>query len=245
MTGSVLRPFWLAVMLLTRLPAPRVDTVRDEDMGRSLLAYPLVGLIVGGLLCLPAGLFPEADGLLLAALVLVVWAVVTGALHLDGLGDAADGWLGGHGDAERTLAIMQDPRSGSAAVVAIAGLLLVKFAALGVLIEGGQWPALLLAPVAGRIMPVLLFLTTDYVRRGGISTGIVAHLPRSSAWVLLAVVGLALASYSLAAAAVVGVVFWLLRRLMVRRIHGCTGDTAGALVEITEAAWLVALGLAL
>lgn len=240
-----LKPFWLALMFLTRLPAPRLDDIRDRDMGRSLLAYPLVGLIIGGLLCLPLVVLPQADPLLLAAFITVLWAIITGALHLDGLGDAADGWLGGHGDAERTLAIMQDPRSGAAAVVAIAALLLLKLAALKVIVAHGAWPTLLLAPFAGRLAPMLLFLTTAYVRKGGISTAIVAHLPRGSAWVVLVLGALALGVYSLPALIGVLAVFWLLRRLMLRRIGGCTGDTAGALLEITETSWLVAIGLML
>jgi adenosylcobinamide-GDP ribazoletransferase len=56
---------------------------------------------------------------MLAALLLAVWVLLTGGLHLDGLADTADAWIGGQGDRDRTLAIMKDPRSGPIAIVAI------------------------------------------------------------------------------------------------------------------------------
>ena len=51
--------------------------------------------------------------LLTAALVLAVWVLLTGALHLDGVADCADAWVGGFGDREKTFQILKDPRSGT------------------------------------------------------------------------------------------------------------------------------------
>jgi adenosylcobinamide-GDP ribazoletransferase len=65
-----------------------------------------------------------------AALLLTVWVLLSGGLHLDGLADSADAWLGGFGDRERTLTIMKDPRSGPIAVVVLVLVLLLKFCAL-------------------------------------------------------------------------------------------------------------------
>lgn len=68
--------------------------------------------------------------ILVAALVLALWVYFTGAMHLDGVADTADAWVGGLGDHQRTLEIMKDPRVGAMAVAAMLLVLLVKFAAI-------------------------------------------------------------------------------------------------------------------
>ncbi|WP_162232572.1 adenosylcobinamide-GDP ribazoletransferase, partial [Methylogaea oryzae] len=98
--------------------------------GRSLLAYPAVGLLIGVLLAVVHGLSDAAPPAVSAALILLTWVLSTGALHLDGLADCADAWVGGHGSRERTLQILKDPHAGSVAVAVTVTVLLAKFAAL-------------------------------------------------------------------------------------------------------------------
>ncbi len=99
-----------------------------------------------------------------------------------GLADSADAWLGGFGDMEKTQRILKDPLVGAAGVIAIVGVLLLKFAALAALLENNHWQIILLAPVIGRALILLLFLTTPYVRAGGLASAVTAHLPRNAAW---------------------------------------------------------------
>jgi adenosylcobinamide-GDP ribazoletransferase len=190
----------------------------------------------------------DIGGWLPAAIVLTVWVALTGALHLDGLADSADAWAGGFGDRERTLAIMKDPRSGPVAVVALVLVLLLKFAALEHAIARHDWIALALAPMLGRVAPLLLFLTTPYVRPGGLGSELARHLPRRGGMAMLSVT-FAGAVFAVGARGawlllVAGFLFWWLRLSMVRRIGGTTGDTAGATVELIECAVLVSLALA-
>ena len=119
-------PLLIALQFLTSLPIrlPAMPTPRQQ--GRSLLHYPAVGLFLGALLWLAALLLEGASPLLQAALLLALWVALTGALHLDGLADSADAWLGGFGDPARTLEIMKDPRSGPIAVVVLVLLLLLN-----------------------------------------------------------------------------------------------------------------------
>jgi adenosylcobinamide-GDP ribazoletransferase len=182
--------------------------------------------------------------LLHAALLLTVWVLLSGALHLDGLADSADAWLGGFGDRERTLTIMKDPRSGPIAVVALVLVLLLKFAALLALIEQGQGMALIIVPVLGRAALLGLFLTTPYVRKGGLGQALADHLPRKAGgWVLgLSALGCVLIAGFGAVLISLGVFVWL-RRVMMRRLGGTTGDTAGAMLELLEMAVLVGLAL--
>ena len=237
----------LALQFLTCIPVALRFEPQPADWGRSALAYPLIGLLIGLLLAGLQRLVGHADPLLQAALLAITWTLLTGGLHLDGLADSADAWVGGRGDRERTLAIMKDPRSGPAGVSAIVLALLLKFAALAALAKAGAWPALLLAPMLGRSALLALLLITPYVRPGGLGSALSAHLPRAAAGLILAVAlaaSLFLAGrqggFALAGAAIA----WLaLRQMMMHRLGGMTGDTMGAAVELTEVAVLVACAL--
>ncbi|QBF28012.1 adenosylcobinamide-GDP ribazoletransferase [Pseudomonas tructae] len=240
-------PFWIALQFLSSLPVRLPGMPAPEQMGRSLLFYPLVGLLFGAVLWGLNALLAGSPLLLHAALLLSAWVLLSGALHLDGLADSADAWLGGFGDRERTLLIMKDPRSGPIAVVTLGLVLLLKFCALLALIERGEGLLLLLAPLIGRAALLGLFLCTPYVRSGGLGQALADHLPRrAGALVLLAsalLCGLLAGLEGLWVLAVATLVFAWLRRLMVRRLGGTTGDTAGALLELLELAVLIALVL--
>ncbi len=239
-------PLLIALQFLTRLPVRLPGMPAPEQVGRSLLWYPLVGLLLGALLLAAQALLSQQPAVLQAALLLTLWVALSGALHLDGLADTADAWVGGYGDRERTLAIMKDPRSGPIAVVVLVLLLLLKFAALLVLLQAGQTLALLLAPWLGRSALPLLLRSTAYVRPGGLGDQLAEHLPRRE---LPRVLGLHLALLALTglsglwALLAATLVFVLWRRALLARLQGTTGDTAGALVELTEVAVLLVLAL--
>ena len=112
-------PWWVALQFLTRLPVRLAGMPSPQQIGRSLLWYPLVGLLIGLLLFALQQLLGGLSLMLQAALLLAVWVGVSGGLHLDGLADSADAWVGGFGDRARTLEIMKDPRSGPIAVVVL------------------------------------------------------------------------------------------------------------------------------
>ncbi|TAM46085.1 MAG: adenosylcobinamide-GDP ribazoletransferase [Gammaproteobacteria bacterium] len=241
-----MRAVWLAVQFLTRLPTPRVE-IDATARGTSVLFYPLVGLLIGALLALLHWPLATTDAGLEAALLLLVWVLVTGGLHLDGLADSADAWLGSHGDRARALAIMKDPYTGPAGTAAVVLVLLIKFAALSALLWESAWEALVVAPLLGRAALVALLLTMPYVRPDGIGAEHAAHLPRISAAGVLVATGVAVVAWLewdglwLLAAAAVAV--YGLRYLMLRRLGGTTGDTLGASCEIVEATVLVTLAL--
>lgn len=235
----------LAIQFLTRLPAPALTSLAPEDWGRSALAYPLVGLLIGALLAMLQFALSLSDPLLQAALLLTAWVLLTGGLHLDGLADSADAWVGGHGDRDRTLEIMKDPRSGPAAVSAIVLVLLLKFAALAVLLRSGSRPALVLVPLLGRAALLGLLLSTPYVRAGGMGAAIAGHLPRKTALALLLALAVGLCFLAEVWKAVLAVlaVSFLLRRALLARLGGVTGDTLGATVELSEVGALLVLAL--
>lgn len=237
-------PLLIALQFLTRLPVRLPGMPEPAQLGRSLLWYPAVGLLLGLLLMTAQMLLGSVPVLLQAALLLTLWVALTGALHLDGLADTADAWVGGFGDRERTLAIMKDPRSGPMAVSVLVLVLLLKFAALAALLEGGRGNLLVLAPWLARLLLPGLFRYTPYVRPGGLGQALADHLPGRLP-VVLALHGLALllafGAPGALAALLGGLVFLVWRRALLARLGGTTGDTAGALVELVECAVLVGL----
>ena len=242
----MIKAFFIALQLMTRIPVPVFFHIKEGDsdklFGWSVLFYPLVGLIIGGfLLSLSAvlsSLSLPSHGLIEAGLILTLWVLITGALHLDGLADSADAWLGGYGDRQRTLEIMKDPYSGPAAVVVLLLVLLLKFSSLIVI----EWQVILLAPVLARTAAMLLLATTPYVRKGGMAESAVNNLSKLAVWIVTAVV-VVLSIFLLGKLSiglfVIFLIALLCRRMMLKRIGGTTGDTTGALIEITEASSLI------
>ncbi|MGB7757203.1 MAG: adenosylcobinamide-GDP ribazoletransferase [Salinisphaera sp.] len=245
----IVTPLILALSLLTIVPvARRLPTrIRPVDQGRSVVCYPLVGLLIGVLLVLAEAVLRGAAPLLGAALLLAVWVGVTGALHLDGLADCVDAGCAGHGDASRILSVMKDPGAGPMAVATVAIVLLIKFAALATLLQhsGAIVGLLLSVPMVARAAAAALLATTAYRRDEGIARDQAATRPRGAiALVIAAVVvaggvALPLRLWTLMVL-LAGVIVWSWRRIWHVRIGGYTGDVAGALIELVEAATLVA-----
>ncbi len=238
-----MRPLWLALGLLTRLPVPPVAGARPEEFGRAVLFYPVAGLLIGGLLWEFDLLLAGTAAPLRAALLVAAWWWLSGGLHLDGLADSADAWVGGQGDRERTLAIMKDPASGPAGVAAVVLVLLLKFAALQVL-PPAAWPPLLLAPLLGRTALVVLLLTTPYVRTGGMGAAAAEGLPRGAGWLLVLLIATATAALGGRGPWLVpllALLWGLLRWRMQARVGGVTGDLLGAAAELSEVVVLLAL----
>ncbi|MBW7460890.1 adenosylcobinamide-GDP ribazoletransferase, partial [Paenibacillus sepulcri] len=129
-----------AFQFMTRIPVPVEIPFTPAVLARSTVYYPLVGLVIGGITAAAGWLLTLAVPALPAAvLILLIWTALSGALHLDGLMDSADGVLS-HRPRERMLDIMKDSRVGAMGVMAAIFLLLLKFATLSALLEGeGGW----------------------------------------------------------------------------------------------------------
>jgi len=257
------RSFLIAGRFLTRLPMPDPGPVSDPELGRSAVLFPLVGLLLGlmiwGLMVWGLSILPAEFGVLdpdratlgghsppygmAAALVLVAWVGLTGGLHLDGLADTADAWIGGLGDRNRTMEIMQNPGSGPFGVMALVLVLLCKWTALSALMTADATASLIWIPVLARALLLVLFLTTPSARPDGMGAAVRTHLPRIAAWswlvVTLVAAALFLGTEWLGLVTTTGILFLLLRRSMMIRLGGFSGDTAGALVELSEALMLI------
>lgn len=243
-----MRSFLLAWHFLTAIPLARqTRPPQPEDLARSMRWYPVIGLLLGGLLVgldqVLGPLFarPVVDALLVTALVLI-----TRALHQDGLADTADGFVGGH-HADDRLAIMRDPRVGAFGATALVLSLGLRYAGLLALPNGLRWPVLLCMPALGRWAMVVGAASAPYARKeGGLAAGFLAGQTwRDLAWAAVpltaALVGAMGARAGLAGIALatgIGAAFALLSR---RLCGGITGDTLGATNELAELACLLLL----
>jgi len=238
-------PLLCAVQFLTRLPIDSVDDYSPSTLGHSVLYYPLVGLLIGVVLSLLHWFMGGMDSSLQAAVLLVVWVLISGALHIDGLADLVDAWVGAHGDRDRMMDIMKDATSGPMAVTAVVLLLLVKFAALSVVLEQELMFALLLVPLIGRAGLLAALRLLPYVRPEGLGSVLVEHLPKRKAlrvlWACALLPVLLMGWQGVAIVVVVAVSFFAIGGALKRRLGGITGDCAGAICELLEAVALVAL----
>lgn len=238
---KLLQPLFIALQFLTILPVKLTKPLDNKQLGQSLLFYPIVGFLIALVLVILAMLLTAQASFVSAVLVLIIWVALTGALHLDGLADSADAWLGGLGNKEKTLTIMKDPTSGPIAVSLLILVLLTKLIMLSELIAQQNWLAIMLATTLARTALPLLFLTTPYVRQNGIAALLIKHQPQlATKHVVLTVAVLSILLGGLWLLLLAFVVFLLLRYAMQQRLGGTTGDTAGAMVELLEVFILIA-----
>jgi adenosylcobinamide-GDP ribazoletransferase len=157
--------FWFALQFLTRLPTPRLHATTAAQLGSALPYFPVVGLLLGGVLvALDAALRPLLAPSVVDALLVASLVVLSGALHLDGLVDTTDALCTTATPAAR-LALMHDSRAHDAGTLAACFLLLIKFTALQVLPAEARVPALLAAPLLGRWANVAAYWGYPYARR--------------------------------------------------------------------------------
>jgi adenosylcobinamide-GDP ribazoletransferase len=229
--------FLVALQFLTRLPLPRLR-VSDAEFAASMRWFPAVGLVIGAILCLGAMLSERLDPWVGALTALVLWVLVTGALHLDGLGDIADAGGAAHKDPERLRAVLSDPHVGSFAVVAIALQLAAKLVLIHALLDQAPPFALLLVPFAARIGPLAWTYWLPPLHEG---LGSRFHDAVRRIDLVLWTALLLIAAWFVPAL-LVAPLFIALWAWHLRRVHGgISGDGHGAGIELVETGLVLAI----
>jgi adenosylcobinamide-GDP ribazoletransferase len=235
-----------AVAFLTRLPMPHPQGAMPANFIRAQRVFPLVGAAIGaavGLVCLglrAAGL-PD---LAAAALALGAGALLTGALHEDGLADVADGFGGGR-DVAAKLEIMRDSRLGTYGALILMVSFVAKLSALAVLPDGVVVRGLIAAHALARGVLPAMAMSLPYARKDGLAAN--AGRPDFATAAIAAALALVIALLSLpwiealgaallAAACAIGMA-WLAQR----QIGGQTGDVLGGTEQLVETAILLLL----
>ena len=133
----------VALQFLTIIPFKIKGKVDDNDLGRSLIYFPIVGLLIGLILAGIAYFAAPIPPLVTSALILIAWGVITGGIHLDGFADTCDGFYGNR-PKEDILRIMRDSRIGTMGAVGVALILLFKFAVLSSTRPEDLWKVLII-----------------------------------------------------------------------------------------------------
>lgn len=244
MPGALTRSaagFVVALQLMTRLPTPRLKGHLATDLGAAAPWTPVAGLIIGALLMVAMSIGALHGPSIAALFTLLMWVIVTGAMHLEGLADTADGLGAAHGDPNRFLEVARDPRTGSFGATAIALMLITKLVLLAEVADAGRLLALALVPAWARWVSLALARLVAPLGNG---------LGRRFAS------GATLPIIAIEAAALAGMSFWTAPELLVampaallfafywqRRLGGMSGDCHGATIEMMEAILICLLAL--
>jgi adenosylcobinamide-GDP ribazoletransferase len=237
--------FRTAVAFLTRLPMPHPDGATPQNFVRAHRMFPVVGALIGaavGLLCLGLRYIGVPD-LAAAALALGGSAILTGALHEDGLADVADG--GGGRNLESKLEIMRDSRLGTYGAMILLVSFAAKLSALAAIADGYVVPALIAAHALARGVLPAMSMNLPYARKDGLARN--AGQPDAATAAIASGVALVIALLSLSwtnalcAALAAGLSAFGMARLAMRQIGGQTGDVLGGAEQVSETAILVLL----
>ena len=239
-----MKSFFIALQFLSRIHVVTQTVWTEADFGRSVIFFPLVGTVIGAVLCLAyVGISLWFSQPYMAVLLVLCWLLVTGGLHADGLMDTADGLFSGR-SRERMLEILKDSCVGSNGVVAFVSCMALKVCFLANLPQQSVCAALLAVPTAARFGVLIGIFQFPYVRQQGLGQAFVQYAPRRALVkaFLCALPPLVIAGwgYFLLLGAVILISLGL-NTYIARRLGGVTGDTYGAVIELSE---MLLLGLA-
>jgi adenosylcobinamide-GDP ribazoletransferase len=242
---SVLARIQLAASFLTILPILGPEPESAAEVAESFGWFPLIGFLLGVALCIEDQVLSAfTGGFVRAAVEVATLTLLTGAIHLDGLADAADA-IGARGDRDRALAIMRDSRIGTYGTLAIVLSLMLKIGALAQASEGHRAAMLFLAPGLGRWAMVATAYRMRYLRASGAGSDLLSGDADGSLRTasIIALIGLAVPGgwvglgAGLCAALLVLLIRWFYRRWL----GGITGDLIGAAGDVVETALFVIL----
>jgi adenosylcobinamide-GDP ribazoletransferase len=237
--------FFAALQFLTFFPYPRRMGYATADVGRSAIFFPVIGLILGSILVVVNFLLaPFASAALLSVILISLLAFLTRGLHLDGVGDTFDG-LGAGGDRDRILSVMDDSHTGVFGLTAVVLVLLLKIHALeSIDVDRGR--TLLVALILGR-WGMLLLAYRSKAAKDGLGSRLIDHL-KTKYFLIATLLTLVLVAgiwsrNGIMMMAWVAIFTTASKIYFHRRLGGVTGDTCGAVGELSETSVMVLLAL--
>jgi adenosylcobinamide-GDP ribazoletransferase len=237
--------FFAALQFLTFFPYPRRMGYATADVGRSAIFFPVIGLILGSILVVVNFLLaPFASAALLSVILVSLLAFLTRGLHLDGVGDTFDG-LGAGGERDRILSVMDDSHTGVFGLTAVVLVLLLKIHALeSIDVDRGR--TLLVALILGR-WGMLLLAYRSKAAKDGLGSRLIDHLKTKyfliATLLTLVLVAAIWSRNGIMMMAWVAIFTTASKIYFHRRLGGVTGDTCGAVGELSETSVMVLLAL--
>ena len=249
--GALLHPlasFFAGFRFLTVIPVSWKSKDDGQFFQSSLIWFPFIGLLIGSVAAFFTSLLITVLPVtVLAVLAMIMLAGFSGCLHLDGLADSGDGLLSSR-PRERALEIMRDSHTGAMGMIVVVFVLLGKYAALSSLSGTTFLAALFIMPLAGRTAILMSMAILPYARTGdGLGklfyskdSQIVAILGVLFCGIIMVFISFYTVLFCTAAILITVAFFsyWCFKKL-----GGATGDTLGAVCELTEFTVAVAMVL--
>lgn len=246
----------LLFSFMTRLPVLKKGKIEfdSEELGKSMKFFPVIGLVIGLILYLFARgisfLTDPAFPFLLSVLILLLEVAITGALHLDGLADTFDGMFS-YRSKQKILEIMRDSRLGTNGALALIFYFLLKWSIFAELFYtlGKNYFAIFLVtmPIIARLGSVIHCAFFPYARATGMGKAFVDYTGKKELTFSVLLTGVILGVVWYSSKAVLPIILalgisclflmlfqYLFGKLVQHKIGGITGDTLGALVELSE-----------
>lgn len=229
--------FLVGLQFLTRIHISNRTVWNDEEFGKSVSYFPIIGWIIGAFLCLLYFLLEPLNVPLLTGFLLVVGELfLTGGTLADGLMDSSDGLFSGRSK-ERCLEIMKDSLIGSFGMLSILIYVLLTTLCLGSA-DTSLYLVLIAMPTLGRLNLVISICEYPYARPYGMGKSFAAYRSRwavevAAVTALLPALFFGFVYFILAGFAILLGLY--LNRWVVSKIGGTTGDTYGFVNQITEA----------
>ncbi len=242
------------LQFLTRITVSK-NLKYNNDMSDAIKFFPLVGMVIGFLLSILYYLISIISGgdvnLLLASLLVMAEAIITGGLHIDGFGDSFDG-LFSYRSKERILEIMKDPTMGTNGIVAIVFLIILKITAIELALQKNMIWILFAMPAVARFAPVAMSYKARSARKNGMGELFIGKCSRKNFWLafLYALLALVFSSFLYeknylktilysTSLLIIFIISILFRKSVYKKIDGITGDILGCITEMSELVFLI------
>ena len=242
---SVFQDFLLMIQFFTRVPINKNLACEPENFRRGVVFLPFIGLLIGALqysvIYLLDGKLPSS---ILAGFAVLLPIIVTGGLHIDGLGDTCDGFFAFTKDKDRIIEIMKDSQAGTFAICAIVGNILLQYGAIDYLVGQDQFQVLLVIIMFSKLFVLFTGLCGKPAKAEGSGNLFVGNMSVFIIFISVVyavfighmIIGLGPSLILLFAGGIGAVLFY---GLCYNKIQGVTGDTFGALQELTTVLMLI------
>lgn len=253
-----MKRFISILQFMTRIPI-NIDTGFDEEFHKTITYFPLVGLVLGVLIYiigLVSGIF--FDSFITSIIVTLALVILTGGLHIDGLGDTFDA-IYSYRDKERMLEIMKDSRLGTNSLLAIMFLILLKIGFIYSIINNNLLWTVIFMPVVARLGVIVMMYKTVTPRENGMGNLFIGKASTSMfaiaiLYTIILMIGISkliflastFESMMLISTIIILFIFNnLFKKHIYIKIDGVTGDILGCTIELGELIYLFCIYLLL
>ena len=249
-----MKRFISILQFMTRIPI-NIDTGFDEEFHKTITYFPLVGLVLGVLIYiigLVSGIF--FDSFITSIIVTLALVILTGGLHIDGLGDTFDA-IYSYRDKERMLEIMKDSRLGTNSLLAIMFLILLKIGFIYSIINNNLLWTVIFMPVVARLGVIVMMYKTVTPRENGMGNLFIGKASTSMftiaiLYTIILIIGISkliflVSTFEAMMLISTIIILFIFNKHIYKKIDGVTGDILGCTIELGELIYLFCIYLLL